>query len=552
MIAANGPSVYHREMADPAPSSGPFRVAVSLAIKPPVTVAPPVILINSNAPVAGEDWLREDDEVHLRWSRDVTFATVAGTGAKVFNAGVIGTGSTQGWGWAKSPMAPGAWYFQIRVVRPATGADTGWGGTIAFNDQIPPAFTSPISVNAPENQPASGRLTASEPCQYSIAGGRDGTSFVIDPVSGAWQLVLPDTFNNGLPDFERQSAYHVIFGAKDAAGNVALQDFTLKIENVDDKPTLGDTAFLADINGAVPGGKYTASYTVAGLTPGSSARVWSTLPVMRNGTLMGLTGTANNGDVLTIKADAPASRSTTMAAELRVGEGADHWRINTQRDPSRVPGFSVAGSGRIEPGSAGAPPTFASIAIGPAHPRRIIVVWIAKSHGVPSASISLAPRNAAGAATGTRYAATRAGVAGPPNHMLEAWTALVPDGVTVDITLSDTSTINGVHVSTVWDVNPTPTAVVSSAGAGALPSPHNIAVSTPSEGSGVAGITLCAGYFTGTTPPTASSPVTQLGTRTVGAGLQIVSWSTRAAGRSSPGVNLGYAWHSMLALSFAP
>ena len=87
---------------------------VSLAAQTPLA-NPPRLIIESRAPINGQDWLCEGDTVHLRWSRAADFSIIGGSGSQLIDAAVIDQGFLP---WVAAPLAPDHWHFQLAVTRP--------------------------------------------------------------------------------------------------------------------------------------------------------------------------------------------------------------------------------------------------------------------------------------------------------------------------------------------------------------------------------------------------------------------------------------------------
>ncbi len=184
-------------------------------------------------------------------------------------------------------------------------------GTVTINitsENDAPIITSHsgdaiVPMNYNENQTFVSTVTASDvdlpgdTISYSITGGPDAASFVVDSVTGDLSFIAAPDFENPM-DFNNNGIFRVIVTASDGNGGTAEQQFTITIANVNEVPVAINSSVTTDEDVA-----HAFSVTDFGYTDiESDALVSVTLTnlSLAGGTLTHSGGTAvNNGDTLT-------------------------------------------------------------------------------------------------------------------------------------------------------------------------------------------------------------------------------------------------------------
>lgn len=110
-------------------------------------------------------------------------------------------------------------------------------------DENEPVFTSPDLVSIPENTTIVQTVMASDENTFTlaIAGGDDGTLFMLDEASGTLTFKQAPDFENP-EDSDGDNRYQVIVQATDLNGNNAMQTITITVTNVDDSPPVFTSA----------------------------------------------------------------------------------------------------------------------------------------------------------------------------------------------------------------------------------------------------------------------------------------------------------------------
>lgn len=133
-----------------------------------------------------------------------------------------------------------------------------------------PAFTSPATLNALENQTAIGTVTASDPngdpLTFSIVGGADADLFTIGVTNGRLELRNPQDFEGA------DNSFDVIVGVSDGVSAIATQAVTVNLTDVNEIAN-GPAALTGEVLRA----EYIFGSTSDALFPGSGASQTATV-----------------------------------------------------------------------------------------------------------------------------------------------------------------------------------------------------------------------------------------------------------------------------------
>lgn len=158
-------------------------------------------------------------------------------------------------------VTPAKRFYRQRIERGSTVGP--WSNTVVSGDTDAPTITSANSASGDEGTVnPTGTLTADEPVTWSITGGTDSASFVVNATTGVWTLTATT-------NYETQSSYVVQFTATDVGGNTTNQSFTYTVNDLDEPTTYSETykyTYLTLSNGDLTATSQTANV-------GSMARV---------------------------------------------------------------------------------------------------------------------------------------------------------------------------------------------------------------------------------------------------------------------------------------
>jgi hypothetical protein len=125
--------------------------------------------------------------------------------------------------------------------------------TIAHTDG--PQFLTPDTVDVAENTTSILTVAAADASggalTYSVSGGDDAASFVIDSFSGALSFVSVRDFENAI-DTNRDGVYEVTIMADNGQGSSAIQPILVRVKDVDEVPPRVRIIPIASPNRSLP------------------------------------------------------------------------------------------------------------------------------------------------------------------------------------------------------------------------------------------------------------------------------------------------------------
>ncbi|MFY8114005.1 MAG: cadherin domain-containing protein, partial [Rhabdaerophilum sp.] len=152
----------------------------------------------------------------------------------------------------ESPIDVGAnntYQVIVRVQDGLGGQDTQTITVTVTDANDAPVITSGATVSVAENNTAVTTVTATDQdvgatLSYSIIGGADAASFVIDPLTGVLSFVTPPDFD--IPgDVGANNVYDVQVQVSDGVGGLTTQNIAITVTNQNEAPTITSSATLS-------------------------------------------------------------------------------------------------------------------------------------------------------------------------------------------------------------------------------------------------------------------------------------------------------------------
>ncbi|MCZ8259693.1 MAG: cadherin domain-containing protein, partial [Beijerinckiaceae bacterium] len=173
----------------------------------------------------------------------------------------------------ESPIDVGAnntYQVIVRVQDGLGGQDTQTITVTVTNANDAPVITSGASASVAENNTAVMTVTATDQdvgatLSYSIIGGADAASFVIDPLTGVLSFVTPPDFD--IPgDVGGNNVYDVQVQVSDGVGGLTTQNIAITVTNQNEAPTITSPANINVLENNTAVGIVTAVDPDAGAT----------------------------------------------------------------------------------------------------------------------------------------------------------------------------------------------------------------------------------------------------------------------------------------------
>ena len=252
---ADGDNVYQVAISVSDGIAPPVTQAVSITVsnvnEAPAITSPAAFAAAENQTVVGTVTATDPD------GNALTYAIAGGADAARFTINAA-TGALS---FVSSPNfeapadADGNNIYQVTVsTSDGTAAPVTQALSVTVTDvdetpvNLPPAFTSPATVSAAENQTTVLTLTATDPdadaLTYAIVGGADAARFAINAATGALTFV-------GAPDFEAptdsgaNNTYQVTVSVSDGIAPAVTQALSVTVTNVNEAPAITSVASLS-------------------------------------------------------------------------------------------------------------------------------------------------------------------------------------------------------------------------------------------------------------------------------------------------------------------
>lgn len=266
-----------------------------------VTTYPPTI--DFTRPV---DWQNGDTALMQR-SQDVTFATGVTEVTQTL------AGGTTSYNFGLSSVVSGVWYFRMAAWHGSRPAAPNWSNTVGVGTATAPAMTSSAALAGYQYIAGSFALTASLPSTFAITGGVDQAQATI---SGSNLLVDAQSVASALDIRITPTSVFQVTG-------------TEQILTITNATNTASAFSFPGVTNATLLATYTSNpTTVAGISFGSVPITISNGTYSKNGSpYTNLSGTAVNGDVITLRGTAPARNSSTNIAVLSIGSTSGSYSI---------------------------------------------------------------------------------------------------------------------------------------------------------------------------------------------------------------------------------